>query len=247
MAAYRSPYAVLGLEPGADSAAVDNAYKRLIKRYHPDHEGGDGQRAAEIIHAYRELRSSRNALVLVDEEPEGTGLPAWVRAALLTVAGASALLIGGATYLGGPQTGAGPRSAASAAAASADPMKQPLELDAVDAAIREAMHMARTQDEMALAGVSRDCHDKLRNEPSVLQLDRCAAFDNAVVQLQDRDPLRDHGPFSELSVTRRQWSAASALSHDYLAIDSRLDRIRLRVELALAPGMQERVKAAAAD
>ena len=34
---------------------------------------------------------------------------------------------------------------------------------------------------------------------------------------------------------RRQWSAASALSNDYLAIDGRLDRIRLQVELALAP------------
>ena len=66
-------------------------------------------------------------------------------------------------------------------------------------------------------------------------LDRCAAFDDAVVQLQDRDPLRDQGPFSELAVTGRQWSAASALSDDYLAIDGRLDQIRLRVELALAP------------
>ena len=72
-------------------------------------------------------------------------------------------------------------------------------------------------------------------EPSLAQLDRCAAFDDAVVQLQDRDPLRDQGPFSELAVTGRQWSGATALSDDYLAIDGRLDRIRLRVELALAP------------
>jgi hypothetical protein len=47
--------------------------------------------------------------------------------------------------------------------------------------------------------------------------------------------LRDQGPFAELAVTGREWSAASALSNDYLAIDSRLDQIRLRVELALAP------------
>ena len=91
---------------------------------------------------------------------------------------------------------------------------------------------------MALAGASRDCHHQLRTEPSVLQLDRCAAFDDAVVQLQDRDPLRDQGPFSELAVTGRQWSGASALSDDYLAIDGRLDRIRLRVELELAPLLQ---------
>jgi hypothetical protein len=36
-------------------------------------------------------------------------------------------------------------------------------------------------------------------------------------------------------VTGRQWSAAQALSDDNLAIDGRLDRIRLKVELALAP------------
>jgi hypothetical protein len=38
-----------------------------------------------------------------------------------------------------------------------------------------------------------------------------------------------------LAVTGRQWSAASSLSDDDLAIDSRLDRIRMRVELGLAP------------
>jgi hypothetical protein len=55
-----------------------------------------------------------------------------------------------------------------------------------------------------------------------------------VVQLQDRDPSWDGGPFSQPAVSRRQWSAASALSNDYLAVDGRLDRIRLEVELALA-------------
>ena len=73
---------------------------------------------------------------------------------------------------------------------------------------------------------------------SIANLDRCAAFDDAVVQLQDRDPLRDQGPFSELAVTGRQWNGASALSDDYLAIDGRLDKIRLRVELSLAPALE---------
>jgi len=91
---------------------------------------------------------------------------------------------------------------------------------------------------MALASASRDCHHILGSDPSLLQLDRCAAFDDAVVQLQDRDPLRDQGPFSELAVTGRLWSGAIALSDDYVAIDGRLDRIPLRVELALAPAMQ---------
>jgi hypothetical protein len=88
---------------------------------------------------------------------------------------------------------------------------------------------------MALASASRDCHHELRSDPSLLQLDRCVAFDDAVVQLQDRDPLRDQGPFSELAVTGRLWSGATALSDDYVAIDGRLSRIRLQVEIALAP------------
>jgi hypothetical protein len=87
---------------------------------------------------------------------------------------------------------------------------------------------------MALASASRDCHHQLRSQPSLIQLDRCAAFDDAVVQLEDRDPLRDQGPFSELAVTGRIWSGATALSDDSVAIDGRLDRIRLRVEQALA-------------
>jgi hypothetical protein len=86
-----------------------------------------------------------------------------------------------------------------------------------------------------LLNASGECHDRFRSTPSLALLDRCAAFDDAVVDLQDRDPMWDQWPFSQMSVTGRQWSAASALSKDSLAIDSRLDRIRLQVELALAP------------
>jgi len=114
-------------------------------------------------------------------------------------------------------------------------MDQPLHIAAITAAARRAQYLSRTRDEMALATASRDCHHALRNDPSLLQLDRCAAFDDAVVQLQDRDPLRDQGPFSELAVTGRLWNGATALSDDYVAIDSRLDRIRLQAELALLP------------
>ena len=46
--------------------------------------------------------------------------------------------------------------------------------------------------------------------------------DDAVVQLQDRDPLRDQGPFGELAVTGRLWSGATALSDDYVAINKLL-------------------------
>jgi hypothetical protein len=125
-------------------------------------------------------------------------------------------------------------------------MERPLHAAEIDGAVQNALRLARTRDEMALASASRDCHHLLRSDPSLLQLDRCAAFDDAVVQLQDRDPLRDQGPFSELAVTGRLWSGATALSDDYVAIDGRLDRIRLRVELALAPAIQPELKSSAA-
>ena len=115
-------------------------------------------------------------------------------------------------------------------------MDKPLDAVAILGAVRQAVMNRRNQAELLVA--SRDCHRILRQSPTTTQLDRCAAFDDAVIQLQDRDPMWDQGPFSELSVTGRQWSAASALSNDYLAIDGRLDRIRMQVELALAPRMQ---------
>ena len=117
-------------------------------------------------------------------------------------------------------------------------MDRPLNTSTIDAAVNEALRVARSGDEMALSRASGDCHRALRSEPDLVKLDRCAAFDDAVVQLQDRDPLRDQGPFSEIAVTGRVWSAATAISDDSVAIDGRLDRIRLRVELALAPAVQ---------
>jgi len=163
----------------------------------------------------------------------------WAAFGLMAVAGAVALLL-----VMGPLGLAADAlrpavlhrfAAARDRAGPADPMDQPLHVGAITAFARRAQLLARTGDEMALASASRDCHHQLRNSPSLLQLDRCAAFDDAVVQLQDRDPLRDQGPFGELAVTGRLWSGATALSDDYVAIDGRLDRIRLQVELALAP------------
>ena len=245
MAGNASAYAALGLEPGADSGTIEQAYKKLIKQYHPDREGGDARRAAEINRAYEELRAIKHLkdpLELNDEWPvarrEGR---AWVViAVVLAVAAIGLLLAQGplAPLAEGLASAGGARPDArhpKASAVAADPMDQPLHLAAIDRAVQQALQLARTRDEMALSSASRDCHHQLRSGPSLLQLDRCTAFDDAVVQLQDRDPLRDQGPFSELAVTGRQWSGAQALSDDYLAIDSRLDRIRLQVELALAP------------
>jgi curved DNA-binding protein CbpA len=253
MAGDASAYAALGLEPGADSSAIEQAYKRLIKQHHPDRDGGNPGKAAEINRAYRDLRATRN---LKDplELNEELALPrrdshAWLALAILLAAAIVALLLSEGRFglLPGnfaapalPKLSGGQATPVTAKRPPArdDPMDRALHVSVIDASVKEALHLARTGDEMALASLSGDCHRTLRSAPSLTQLDRCAAFDDAVVELQDRDPLRDQGPFSEIAVTGRVWSGATALSDDSVAIDGRLDRIRLRVELALAAAVQ---------
>lgn len=242
MAADASAYAVLGLEPDADSAAIDQAYKTLIKQHHPDRDGGDSSRAAEIIKAYREIRAERQLTdhpleFNEDWQGEARGGRSWLVLGLLLVAGTIFLLLAQGPLASLTEGFASPGVGAARKPASGIPggMGQPLHTDAIEEAVRNAVRLSQTSDEMALAKESRDCHHLLRTNPSFARLDRCAAFDDAVVQLEDRDPLRDQGPFSELAVTGRIWSGATALSDDSVAIDGRLDRIRLRVELALAP------------
>lgn len=244
-----SDFATLGLEPGADRAAVEQAYRRLIKHHHPDREGGDGARASEITRAYRQLREQRLEGGLEFYEPfasapSSTG-GAWPVVALLLVGASLALL-----YSAGPgsprlerslaQTARSlvPGAAERAAERAAEPMRQPIDPAAVAAGIADARRINRSGDEMALTSESRECHGRFRDSPNLAMLDRCAAFDDAVALLQDRDPMRDRGAFSGLAVTSRQWSAAKDLSGDYMAIDGRLDQIRLQVELSLAQGRQ---------
>lgn len=244
MAGRASAFATLGLEPGADAAAVEKAYKRLIKQHHPDREGGDASRAAEITKAYRELRGGKarqDPLEFNEDFGARQRRPSWPVAAL--VAGACiglVLLIGPsvpqARALWAARNGLPlPAHHSAHVAGLANPMAEDLHVGAIDAAVAKALHLYRTKDEFALAAASRECQRRFREDPGTPMLDRCAAFDDAVVGLQDRDPLRDSGPFAPLAVTGRQWSAASTLSDDYLAIDSRLDQIRLRVEVLLAP------------
>ncbi|MGN6057508.1 MAG: J domain-containing protein [Sphingomicrobium sp.] len=232
-----SAYAALGLEPDADRSEIDRAYRRLIKLHHPDREGGDESRAAEINRAYRELRGRpdpETALEFHENEPQPGAGRGWARAALVLVVGVAALLVGTGpvTALLSPQEQPLERSSVSAAAG--DPMDQVIDAAEVSRGVRDALRISGRHSDAALLNASRDCHRQLRLEPSMKRLDRCAAFDDAVVQIQDRDPMWDRGPFSQLAVTGRQWSAASALSNDYLAVDGRLNRIRLQVELALA-------------
>ena len=54
-------YETLSLEIGSDSATVRLRYKELVKRFHPDANGGDRSledRLREIIHAYNTLKAA---------------------------------------------------------------------------------------------------------------------------------------------------------------------------------------------
>jgi hypothetical protein len=252
MAGRASAFAALGLDPGADVAAVEQAYRRLIKQHHPDREGGDASRAAEINRAYREIRGGKavaDPFQFNEVQQPARRRSRWPTAALIACAGAigALLMMGPAMDQSLSSAGAQMRVAKVAAApVHTDPVDGSLNVSAIDDAVAQAVRLYRTSDEETLANVSRDCQRRFRDNPRPSQLDRCAAFDDAVVGLQDRDPLRDGGPFAPLAVTGRQWSAASTLSDDDLAIDGRLDRIRLQVELLLAPIMEPVAPAAGA-
>lgn len=243
-----SAYTVLGLEPGADWSSIERAYKALIKVHHPDRPGGDGDRAAEINRAYRELRRLR-APEQVSElfiEPEISKPPRrsgrWL-AAVLALAGAAALFvlltdkpISLVDEFRGPSAPLISRPLrAAAVTAPREPMTEPLVGYAIESGVADAMRLAASGNEQAMAQASDSCHGALSVHPTLARLDRCAAFDDAIVQLEDRDPWRDDGPFSTVAVSGRQMSGGNLLSNDYLAIEARLDRIRLTVEASLSP------------
>jgi curved DNA-binding protein CbpA len=59
--ATRKALDTLGLDPGADKAAMKARYKELVKRLHPDANGGDRSREEQlraIINAYNYLRTA---------------------------------------------------------------------------------------------------------------------------------------------------------------------------------------------
>jgi curved DNA-binding protein len=56
----RDPHRVLGVPSNASAEELHDAYRRLVKQHHPDHNGGSAeatQRFQEIQEAYDELRN----------------------------------------------------------------------------------------------------------------------------------------------------------------------------------------------
>ena len=60
--ASRIPCDVLGLEPEATTAEIKIRFKALVKRHHPDANGGDRStehKLARVIKAFRTLRKAK--------------------------------------------------------------------------------------------------------------------------------------------------------------------------------------------
>lgn len=255
MRANASAYAVLGLPPNAGRAAVDAAYKMLIKRYHPDRQGGNSLRAAEINQAYRLIRNAKYAPATDpsgDDRAPVDGQPILLRQrharrkwrALLIVALVAIVALESDRVAGLFDSPFEPLAEpwtplrAVVTGEPAEPLEQPLDGDGIERSVLAAARLLDGGDPQRLAEQSRRCHAQLRRSPDASRLDRCVAFDETVVAVTRGTSLNDAGPFSASAVSARQIAAARMLSDDFFAIESRLGRIRTRVELTLAPGTQ---------
>ncbi|MEO6360320.1 MAG: J domain-containing protein [Sphingomicrobium sp.] len=267
MSGSASAYEILGLEPGAAPDAVERAYKQLIKRYHPDRAEGDAARAAEINQAYRELRGPTEqpferagqfdlAEALYAQRQAGRHptasrrrkprmrLVLLVAIAVLTsinrgklqtlVSHAAATIT---TLLESPGL---PEDGASTSTPPPD-LAGPLNRAEIAEAVREASRLVATGRQQDLMDESRTCHRALRERPTLAALDRCAAFDDAVIELENRGSVQESGAFGPSAVTARQIAAAKLIASNYEEIEDRLDRVRAEVQLLLTPPAREAV------
>ena len=146
----RSAYAALGLDADADDATIEQAYRRLIKRHHPDRSGGDTERATELNRAYRELRLERNLRDPLDfneaDEPLRRERRVWLLLALALIA-ASVLLLLRASPSDIPFGSVAMPPPARALAGKGDEpgtMDRPLDLANIDRAAADAARLRQT-------------------------------------------------------------------------------------------------------
>src|SRR6476469_1033434 len=163
----RSAYDILGLEPDADLHEIDRAYKRLIKRHHPDRSGGDAARAADINRAYRELRgrSGQHTLAFHDDDVPPGGGRGWVHAAMAVAIALAALLVATGpvkAFIEQLSRSARPEAAVSLRGNPRDELDRPIRDATVLGGAKDALRLARRRDDGALLSASRDCYRQLR-------------------------------------------------------------------------------------
>jgi hypothetical protein len=230
MSSTETHYTALGLEPGADASAIERAYKRLIKRYHPDRPGGDADKAAEINQAYDQLRKTneqpfkaekaadvghaiyarrmtRNAQILRRRRS-----PNWWPALIVGLCGLAwlqraplqRLATDLSDRLADMSAPSRQMDKASAIPVGLPELSSPLEADAIAQAVDAAVALTKGGNGEAAIEHSRDCHRAFRTEPTLARLDRCAAFDDAVLEIENPDPMIEQGGFAASAVTARQ-------------------------------------------
>jgi hypothetical protein len=249
MAADRTAYRILGLRPGASRAEVNDAYRRLMMRYHPDRPGGDPDRAAEINRAYSFLRRRLGEPVRVPvvvpirrrAGPTRHRRAAWLVALLAVVAlGAVVGRDSGRLSRNGfviiPQwsTAADSNDVVSVDLRSAS-FDEPVQPHIVDKAITDAIRFHSSGDLAGASAYSSDCQKSLRRQRNLGWFDACAAFDEAMLTLNGDREQPASSPFNEAAVVTREVAAARILSDDSLGADSHLHEIRSQVDFAILP------------
>lgn len=260
-------FAVLGLRPGAGRAEIDQAYRRLIKRYHPDYADGDAGRAAELNRAYAILRSytrqvpnGRPPAGMIYPRPlfpppARRRRPFFAIAAVFTAAlvALAATMVGPAPQwrdLSPPGALAGiVEGRAARPAVAAFSFAEPLATTLIDASVEDALRLYSERDAMVAAKFSRDCLSRLSDNPSIPLFDSCASYDEAIAILATNDSGFESRRFNPSAVTARQVGAARLLSGDYFEAESRLQQIRSRVQMILLPAIPDsaRLRARAAE
>ena len=198
-----------GSTPGADAAAVERAYKRLIKQHHPDRAGrrcaAARRKSTAPIASCAAGRGGSDAARVQRGHSLGARAAGAGRSPRLVAARdrqPRCCVTARCAPLSRPLHGRGRRGPPASARAAADAppairWTSRCTSAPIDGAVASAAPVAGRSDEMALAERQpRLPPSAPRRARASRQLDRCAAFDDAVVQLQDRDPLRDRGPFS---------------------------------------------------
>ena len=238
----RSPYTILGLKPGADRAAVDEAYRRLMKQQHPDLPGGDPAAAADLNTAYAALKTA----VRDERAMAAVPTPPIERAPQKRRRGRLAGLLMGAVAAAGlyfapmpvlpverrDQPVAAPpvRAGAAEPLADAPDLRRLPDEDAIAAAVAAAQRLHGGRLEGAAVSFSRSCEDDLKAYASLALLDHCIAFDAASGMLGGRTP---NARFRAEDMAARHIGAAMRVSADPVLAEDRVSSVRRLAERLL--------------
>lgn len=245
----RSPYGVLGLRPGADRAAVDEAYRRLMKLHHPDLPDGDAEQAAEINRAYASLKRGLDlppsAFPAVEDRNrlkrgERTRRRGLIAGLVMIAAAIGAVMI--VPEPSGPTSAA--RTAGPVATASRTPDPDTLDLrslpdeQSVVSGVELARRFAGQRNGEEADRFSRSCDQDLAAFPSLNLLDHCIAFDAATGLLAGNP---DRGRFRSEEMAVRHVRAAMRVSNDPVLAEDRIEAIRRATEQLLVAREPESV------